>query len=121
MGERPYVCQVGCGKAFTRQSDRHRHEDKVHPEVKVNRPSRRRRSSPSAERQSVRTRSSRPLATLTRSRPGSTRGTHEPVSGSGIPAFPPGAGGPGTSLVFADIYAPQTPEWFGGMSIGFRG
>jgi hypothetical protein len=54
MGERPYVCQVGCGKAFTRQSDRHRHEDKVHPEVKINRPSRRRRSSPSAERQSVR-------------------------------------------------------------------
>jgi len=42
--ERPYVCQVGCGKAFTRQSDRHRHEGKVHPEVSIPRTGRRRRA-----------------------------------------------------------------------------
>jgi hypothetical protein len=53
LNERPYACQVGCGKAFTRQSDRHRHEAKVHPEVALPRSGRRRRASSLLERQSV--------------------------------------------------------------------
>jgi hypothetical protein len=51
--ERPYACQAGCGKAFTRQSDRHRHEGKVHPEMSFPRSGRRRRASSLLERQSV--------------------------------------------------------------------
>jgi hypothetical protein len=33
--ERPYICRLGCGKAFTRQSDLSRHEKKIHPDDKT--------------------------------------------------------------------------------------